>query len=258
MLLAKASTGERIEPTPRARACCAQCGGEVLAKCGKLVSWHWAHRARDCDSWSEGESEWHLGWKRLVEPTDCEVVIGAHRADICTRAGVVIELQHSPIDSACIYEREDFYRTMVWLFDARAFDLALYPRGAELSFVWQRPRRALFGVQKPMYWDLGHGFLLYIDALEPHSPLGGAGGKATLLDAMCLASELFGASARDHVHNAARLRAPRVAECWSATRTLLREAPSIGLDGATREAMRKLGAHLASSADNGLSAPSTP
>jgi hypothetical protein len=240
MLLAKTPTGERIKPEPGGRARCGQCGGEVLAKCGQLVSWHWAHRAAECDSWAEGETEWHLAWKRQVEESACEVVLENHRADIRTAEGLVIELQHSPIDPNTIREREAFYGHMVWLFDARKFELALYPSAAELSFVWRKPRRSLLSVQKPMYWDLGDGFVLFVKALTPESPLGGFGGQGVLLDTACWASQLFGNSALPALHAAARGRVPRVAACLTRARAVLRESPSLGLDGAIQSAMREL------------------
>jgi hypothetical protein len=249
MLHAKTPAGERLAPVPGGRALCGQCGGEVLAKCGRLVSWHWAHRAADCDSWAEGETEWHLGWKRSVCEAACEVVVGDHRADIRTLDGLVVELQHSPIDGALIAERETFYGSMVWLFDAQNFELALYPSAAELTFVWRRPRRSLLAVAKPMYWDLGHGFVLFVKALSSGSPLGGFGGSGVLLDAACWASQLFGGSARPGLHAAAVARTPRVASCLAHARALLQQTPSLGLDGAVANAMRELAAGTAAWAD---------
>ncbi len=240
MLLAKGPDGARIRPAPRARAACAQCGGEVVAKCGKLVSWHWAHRSADCDAWSEGETEWHLEWKRAVQESACEVVIGAHRADIRSHAGLVVELQHSSIDPATISERESFYGEMVWLFDARRYDLVLYPRGAELSFLWAHPRKSLLAAHKPMHWDLGHGFVLRLTELTPSSPLGGFGGSGVLLDAACWASQAFGTAALEQVHRAARARASRVRDALELAREILRQRPALGLDGATLQALERL------------------
>ena len=67
---------------------------EVLAKCGRINRWHWAHRSKiDCDAWAEGMSEWHLGWQDLVEERCQEVVIrGEHRADIQLSSGLVMGL----------------------------------------------------------------------------------------------------------------------------------------------------------------------
>ena len=36
-------TGEKIKATPNAKAVCEHCNDEVIAKCGDVISWHWAH-----------------------------------------------------------------------------------------------------------------------------------------------------------------------------------------------------------------------
>jgi hypothetical protein len=91
-----------------------------------------------------------------------------------------------------------------------------------------------------MYWDLGDGFALYVKALSPDSPLGGFGGQGVLLDTACWASQIFGNSARPALHEAARARTPRVAECLTRSRAVLRETPSLGLDGAVKSAMAQM------------------
>lgn len=241
MLFAQSESGARIEPHPGTKARCPQCGGELLAKCGSIVQWHWAHRAAECDTWSEGESEWHLAWKRQVDPGACEIVIGEHRADIRTNSGVVVELQHSALAPDEIAERELFYGEMVWLFDARTYELSFYPRGARVDFEWHRPRKALRAVKKPMYWDLGHGFVLHVERIGPEpSSLGGQRGAAVLLDAACFASALFSASARPEVHRAASRRANRVVECSRLAQALLRDQPRLGIDEAFHAALQKV------------------
>ena len=53
-----------------------------------------------------------------------EVVMGEnneHRADVRLDNSLVIELQHSPISAEMIAERERFYGSMIWLFDAQGF-----------------------------------------------------------------------------------------------------------------------------------------
>ena len=240
MLFASSAQGHRIQPSRGTRAACGQCGGEVLAKCGKLVSWHWAHRVAECDTWGEGESDWHLAWKRAVTTESCEVVMGNHRADIRTAEGVVVELQHSPIEQDMISERERFYGSMRWLFDARAFDLALLPRDARVDFIWQRPRKSLLSVRAPMFWDLGHGFVLCVSKLKPDSPLGGCAGQGTLLDAACFASQCFGSSAQPEIHTAALSRVQRVHYCLARARRHLLTQPSAGPDEALRSALSAL------------------
>lgn len=135
MLLATdPDTGGLIEATPdgRRRAVTPCCGVEAIAKTGDVMSWHWAHKAtRDCDTWSEPESEWHLAWKRRARELGARVEVPfsaggsiVHRADVVTPDGRIIELQHSPISTREAVEREFFYSAhggIAWLFDAEAF-----------------------------------------------------------------------------------------------------------------------------------------
>lgn len=244
MRFARADDGSRVEPTPSGKARCPQCGDEVLARCGTLVAWHWAHRRRDCDGWAEGETEWHRAWKQQVHDEATEVVLGDHRADIRTQEGVVIELQHSPLDARRIAEREAFYDRLVWLFDARSFALRFYPRGAQVDFAWTRPKKSLFSVRKPLYWDLGHGFVLHVESLHRDALVGGARGRGILLDAACFASSLFGAVAHADVHATARRRARRVLDCVLRAQSILRTEPQLGMDEAFRTAILESRASL--------------
>jgi len=114
--------GRRSQAQPGLTATCPGCGGEVLAKCGELVQWHWAHRNSECDPWSEPESAWHLNWKNRFPAEWQERVIGDHRADVLTPKGV-IEFQKSTISTKTICEREQFYGRMVWVVDASGFNL---------------------------------------------------------------------------------------------------------------------------------------
>ena len=68
--------GIRIRAKPKEKASCPFCGGSVVAKCGSIVIWHWANEDNsECDSWSHGESDWHLWWKSLLPPEQVEVCI---------------------------------------------------------------------------------------------------------------------------------------------------------------------------------------
>jgi len=111
--------GKKNLATPGARAVCSMCDGEVIAKCGKINIWHWAHKTTECDTWAEGESAWHLAWKsmwpeHLVEQTIRKNGV-LHRADILQEDGTVIELQNSSISVDEIREREAFYDKMMWI-----------------------------------------------------------------------------------------------------------------------------------------------
>ena len=119
MMYAETAEG-RVEAAPGLAGTCPSCGHPCRPKCGKLITWHWAHYARaDCDPWSEPMTEWHLGWQRAVPSERREVVMGPHRADILTASGGVVEIQHSTIPVDTITEREEFYgQQMAWIFDA--------------------------------------------------------------------------------------------------------------------------------------------
>ena len=148
-------SGQSVRANPGIQAVCPGCGEQVIAKCGELVTWHFAHRSNhDCDRWSEPESEWHQGWKRLAPVERCEVVIGPHRADIVSPTGTVVELQHSSISTQEIRERETFYRDMVWLFDLRECEDRIEERRNGF-FIWKHARQSVLSATKPLYFDLG-------------------------------------------------------------------------------------------------------
>ena len=170
---------ERVCASPGGRAACPTCGGVVIGKCGEIVCWHWAHEAiTDCDLWAEGESAWHMHWKRRFPDSWQEVVVGVHRADIRTDSGCVIELQRSPLDVRAIAERERYYGNMVWVIDAEDFreNLSLRNRNGYTTFRWRWPRKSWWVARKPMYWDMHRdGWLFEVRKLYAHCPCGGWG-----------------------------------------------------------------------------------
>jgi hypothetical protein len=99
---------------------CPGCNGEVRAKCGEIVSWHWAHVNADCDPWSEPETEWHRKWKGYFPPDWQEVTKPPHRADVAG-PDAVLEIQRSGISPEEIREREQFYGRMAWLINGHDF-----------------------------------------------------------------------------------------------------------------------------------------
>lgn len=182
MLYAIDDFKNQITANPGETAICPHCESAVIAKCGQIVSWHWAHVAdADCDSWSEGETQWHLDWKKIVLPERCEVSIknhaGNHRADVIGNRGVVIELQNSPISVAVIHEREWFYENMVWLFNAESFRKNFHFRKKDdyTTFRWIYPRKSLWHVEKPLFFDLGDGRIFWAKKIYHETPCGGWG-----------------------------------------------------------------------------------
>lgn len=110
------------------RTSCRDCGGLLSAVMPVENTPHWRHKAGDCDSWSEPEGPWHLGWKERFDLSCREVSLRddltgeLHRADILVGSGLgqatVLELQHSPISEDERNAREAFYRRdhrMFWL-----------------------------------------------------------------------------------------------------------------------------------------------
>ena len=118
--------GVRAKPSPGITGTCGVCDGELIPKCGRYVRWHWAHKSTiNCDPWHESETDWHLIWKDCF-PTKYQEVVHVdqltgerHIADVKTKVGRVVEIQHSPISELELLSREDFYGDMIWIVDAR-------------------------------------------------------------------------------------------------------------------------------------------
>lgn len=160
MLPAVDSSGNRIAPIKGGRGICPGCGGEMIAKCGDTNVHHWAHlRDKDCDTWREDVTDWHLAWQECF-PEECrEVWVGRnreHRADVKGR-GKVLEVQRSSISPAEIQEREQFYGDMAWMLCGEDFDgrFTMRPCNDEdeirFTFKWKRMRRCWLAAEKDIY-----------------------------------------------------------------------------------------------------------
>jgi hypothetical protein len=154
-MLRYANVNEQKElPFPNGRGVCPCCGGLLIAKCGKIVTHHWAHESSDdCDPWSEPIGPWHLWWQGLVRQEAVEVVRGSHRADIVGSGGAVVELQHSSISAEDIAAREAFYGNMIWLFDATE-RFASVTQGHRAFFAVGKTKH-LERCTKPVFLDFG-------------------------------------------------------------------------------------------------------
>lgn len=210
--MAALQNGVRVLARKGQHAICPECGTEVLAKCGEINIWHWAHvRLVDCDFWGEPESAWHLNWKSGLPLDWVEVLMlengEKHRADIRLPNGRVIELQHSSISVAEIGKREQFYKRMIWIFDvAKAastsiygdvsdeeagyyseidsddfldtFRLDLRDRGDGTNyrtFRWRHAKKHIAFATKPVFLDLGNNQILHLKKMYPEPPVGGWG-----------------------------------------------------------------------------------
>lgn len=165
MIQAYNNKKEIISPQPGLKGICPICDSIVNSKCGSLNIWHFAHiNLEDCDSWSEGETEWHLWWKDQVEKEYREVKVGIHRADIKLDNNLVIELQNSPISVDEIREREEFYNNMIWLVNCVdiADNFIFTEKGNYYNFRWKWFKRCWLYAKKPVYLDLGDGDIFKI------------------------------------------------------------------------------------------------
>ncbi len=129
---------ERSPPTPKLVGRCVGCGQEMIAKCGELKVWHWAHKGkRSCDPWWEPETAWHRGWKELFPAEWREMVHWApsgekHIADVRNAGGLVVEFQHSAISPQERLARETFYDNLVWVVDGTRlkYDIPRFQKGS--------------------------------------------------------------------------------------------------------------------------------
>ena len=120
--------GIKQEATKGTTGQCLCCGADVIAKCGKIRSNHWAHKNnKECSySQKEPKTPWHINWQNCFPENWQEVICKddktneKHIADIKTPNGLVVEFQHSAIANKEQLSRENFYRQqkgMIWVVD---------------------------------------------------------------------------------------------------------------------------------------------
>jgi competence CoiA-like predicted nuclease len=91
--------GEKVEASPEIKnAKCQCCDSDLIAKCGEIKIWHFAHKSKnDCSSWWKPMTEWHKSWQEQFPKKYREVVHKdpetgeKHIADIKTDDDVIIE-----------------------------------------------------------------------------------------------------------------------------------------------------------------------
>lgn len=153
----------RNKPTPKAQSQCPCCKSKVVAKCGKVMVWHWAHESlEECDASWEPTTQWHLDWQSKVHEDLTEIIMDNHIADIRLTNGKVVEVQHSNIPVEVVKDRESFYGNMTWIFDGRKFFKRLNIKEKEFDgetshgFKFKQPRHYILEARKyPFYIDFG-------------------------------------------------------------------------------------------------------
>lgn len=182
MLLANNKCGELIEPTRNEDAYCPYCESNLRAKCGTIVTHHWAHISKDDNCIYKPETEWHRRLKKEAyrRGAKIEVRYGHHIADIVFRDIQVIELQHSNISQDEIISRSKHHtkrgRVIDWVFDYKDKyddDQLIFTQADDwMNFKqkWQKKTlQALFnsnGVRKYWHVYLDFGLLPYIFQVE--------------------------------------------------------------------------------------------
>jgi len=182
---------QRQEAQPKLSGQCPACGHPMVAKCGEVKIWHWAHHgSRLCDPWWENETEWHRAWKGQFPVNWQEVVHQAengekHIADVKTDNGWVIEFQHSYIKPDERRSRDAFYPKLVWVVDGarRKRDGAQFAKALEAGAAvgnsgLRRVRpdecgllREWGGSHAPIFFDFGNGpTLWWLLAKRPDEP----------------------------------------------------------------------------------------
>ncbi len=115
--------GERAEPAPKSKGRCPFCDSDVIARCGPVRVWHWAHKStKHCDHWWEPEKQWHRDWKNSFpeqwqEQGRRDEHGELHIADVLTPHGLVLEFQHSPISREEVENRITFHQNICWVVD---------------------------------------------------------------------------------------------------------------------------------------------
>jgi hypothetical protein len=127
MIIGIAPDGTRRSPhLTGERGTCPGCEQRIDAVVGEIVIPHWRHVGnRDCDSWAEGETDWHGQWKIEAKQAGFQVEVTyrepIHRADAVSPTGIVYEFQHSGLTPDELLERSTFYDQrgpLIWVFDA--------------------------------------------------------------------------------------------------------------------------------------------
>jgi len=155
--------GVRVEATTGMAGECPACHAPVVARCGEVNVWHWAHET-ECTIQSEPETAWHRAWKERFPKEYREVVLADHRADVIYR-GTVYEFQRRPLEPTEYAERTAFWErhgfTVRWVFyhadHPETFVLRMPEHSTRdfMTFRWKWAKRRLADVATPFYIDGG-------------------------------------------------------------------------------------------------------
>lgn len=141
---------------PGARATCYRCNETLIAKCGDIVRWHWAHLGDAICTGDQLEGAWHKAWKAWAVAelgAATEVKMGRHRADIVTLDGTIVELQSSYLDANEIAKRERQYGDrLIWLYRWLPGRWDRLINVGDGEFVWRRGAPSMTMHRAPVIW----------------------------------------------------------------------------------------------------------
>lgn len=183
--------GARIEPSPKLKATCPLCRQPVIAKCGKVKVWHWAHKStQHCDHWWEAETHWHRNWKNEF-PIEWQEIGRKdengerHIADVLTSSGLAIEFQHSYLNREEVEKRTKFHQNICWVVNGlrlktslQQFEKALNEgrkvrsSGADVYELFLMDSRLLklwSGINAPVVFDFGGSSIWVIGYSKSHT-----------------------------------------------------------------------------------------
>jgi hypothetical protein len=152
-------------------------GAALIAKCGDIKIHHWARETADPDTWSEPETEWHLGWKSYLHPSNTEqrIIVDGILRRMDGRMFVdeiqwVLEFQHSHISPEEIRQREQGYKRMIWVFDCIGKDMPSRSVGnGIIRICWKRPRTSIFWCNQPVLLDIGDAGVYHILSMPEYN-----------------------------------------------------------------------------------------
>lgn len=129
MLYAYNSENRKVTPEPKLTGKCIVCGNDMIAKCGEIVVWHWAHKvgSNECDNWYEPITSWHKGWIDLFDSDETEIMIEGdnkkekHVIDIRTKRGNKIDLQSKRLKINELEKRDKFWGGSTWIINSEDF-----------------------------------------------------------------------------------------------------------------------------------------
>jgi len=136
---------QRMMAAPGLIGKCQLCGNKMIAKCGDIRVWHWAHEANISNCTYKPMTQWHYDWQNRFDVELREIRRGNNTvSDILRSDGMVsIEFQNSPFDFQYIQKKEANTPAVLWVVNLKE----QYERG-QISFenktiVYSQPKGVL-------------------------------------------------------------------------------------------------------------------